>query len=725
MPNRITMLLTSAGWVACFLGNLSAQDDTTRRSELGIRQKLVEQKMIELETKLTVIAERLQEKEPERAKRLIAAYQQSKEQLITKKMAEVSNLLDQDQLPAAEAKLNEVIENLEALIKLLTNEKEPTLTKQEEQKMLERWKENIQERIQEQQQQRKETEKVSQKDETINRLEAQIKKLEQLIGKQREVIQDTEKNAAAGLRALDQVADKQFEVRQETEELGKQLGGEKSEPQPAQPPETQPKVQPPGNQRPADSDPAGEKPADPKSDDSKSDEPKSDELKSDDPKSGESKSGESKSGESKSGESKSGESKSGESKSGESKSGESKSGESKSGESKSGESKSGEPKSGDEQPPQPPQPGQKALEKATEHQQRAEEKLGSGKSADAKRQEQEALKEMDQALAEIQKEKRRIESLPPEVLEQMAQQQRRTRDKAMELVEEMKQAPKPKPESGEPSADAPAPQQPGQQPMEQASESMQQASDDLQEENPEDAEKKQEQSAEELAKALKEIEERLNQLREETREEKLARLEARFREMLDRQIVASIMTVELDDKRTNLGDLRRRDQLLLLQMASEENEISEIGQQAYDLLLEDGTSIVFPEIVQELRDDLAKAAQLLQDERTDRFTQLIHKEIELTIQDLLDALKEAKGKPSEGGGGGGGGGGKQPLLKNSAELKILKMQQLRLNRRTKQVDQMRGSSDMETLLDAEAQAAAEFQAKLLEMTDGIIEKSDK
>ncbi len=705
MPNRITILLTIAAWVACFLGNLSAQDDKTRRSELGIRQKLVEQKMIELETKLTVIAERLQEKEPERAKRLIAAYQQSKEQLITKKMAEVSNLLDQDQLPAAEAKLDEVIENLEALIKLLTNEKEPTLTKQEELKMLERWKENIKERIQEQQQQRKETEKVSQKDETINKLEAQIKKLENLIGKQREVIQDTEKNTAAGLRALDQVADKQFEVRQETEELGKQLGGEKSESQPAQPPETQPKVQPPGNQPPADSEPTSEMPAEPKSDEPKSDEPKT--------------------GEPKTGEPKSGEPKSGEPKTGEPKSGEPKSGGPKSGEPKSGESKSGESKSGDEQPPQPPQPGQKALEKAAEHQQRAEEKLGSGKSADAKRQEQEALKEMDQALAEIQKEKRRIESLPPEVLEQMAQQQRRTRDKAMELVEEMKKAPKPKPESGEPPADSPAPQQPGQQPMEQASESMQQASDDLQAENPEDAEKKQKQSAEELAKALKEIEERLNQLREETREEKLARLEARFREMLDRQIVASVMTVELDDKRTNLGDLRRRDQLLLLQMASEENEISEIGQQAYDLLLEDGTSIVFPEIVQELRDDLAKAAQLLQDERTDRFTQLIHKEIELTIQDLLDALKEAKGKPSEGGGGGGGGGGKQPLLKNSAELKILKMQQLRLNRRTKQVDQMRGSSDLETLLDAEAQAAAEFQAKLLEMTDGIIEKSDK
>ena len=62
-----------------------AQDET-RRSELGIRQLLVQKKMLELETKVTVIAEKLREKEPKRAELLVAAYQQSKEQLITKKM---------------------------------------------------------------------------------------------------------------------------------------------------------------------------------------------------------------------------------------------------------------------------------------------------------------------------------------------------------------------------------------------------------------------------------------------------------------------------------------------------------------------------------------------------------------------------------------------------------------------------------------------------------------
>ena len=58
-----------------------------------------------------------------------------------------------------------------------------------------------------------------------------------------------------------------------------------------------------------------------------------------------------------------------------------------------------------------------------------------------------------------------------------------------------------------------------------------------------------------MEEALEEIEDRLKQLREETRQEKLARLEARFKEMYDRQVIAGVMTVELDDKLTNLKNL--------------------------------------------------------------------------------------------------------------------------------------------------------------------------
>ena len=223
---------------------------------------------------------------------------------------------------------------------------------------------------------------------------------------------------------------------------------------------------------------------------------------------------------------------------------------------------------------------------------------------------------MKDALAELEKEKRRIESLPPEALEQLAREQRRNRDKTLDLIKEMKEAPKAK--SDDESGDEKQPQQgPGQQKMNQAQESQNGAAESMDNNDSDGAQEQQKQAEAKMKEALEEIEDRLSQLREETNEEKLARLEARFQEMLDRQKEASALTIEIEDKRANLGVIHHRDQLLILRLATEELEIRELAQQAYDVLLEDGTSIVFPEVVQDIRGDLESAATLLQDDKTD------------------------------------------------------------------------------------------------------------
>ena len=49
---------------------------------------------------------------------------------------------------------------------------------------------------------------------------------------------------------------------------------------------------------------------------------------------------------------------------------------------------------------------------------------------------------------------------------------------------------------------------------------------------------------------------------------------------------------------------------------------------------------------------------------------------------------------------------------------------MRLNRRTKKVEQLRGQEDLEKLLDQEALSAAQLQTKLLEMTERIMEKEN-
>ena len=75
-------------------------------------------------------------------------------------------------------------------------------------------------------------------------------------------------------------------------------------------------------------------------------------------------------------------------------------------------------------------------------------------------------------------------------------------------------------------------------------------------------------------------------------------------------------------------------------------------------------------------------------------------------------------------GSGGGGGGDQPLLKRSAELKMLKAAQMRLNRKTRQLDTIKGSQpdQQDVSLDQEVDGLSGQQGKLQEMAEQIMEK---
>ncbi len=689
-------------WLGYGLNLYGQPDDALQKSELGARQRLVERKMVELENRFTAIAEKLKDKEPERHQRLVAAYQQAKEDLITRKMAEIGQLLDAGQLEPAEEKLGQVIQALDDLVRLLLNNQSQKPDRQEQIAQLEAWKKTIQQLRQEQVQQRTETRKVSNKDAEIAKLDEQLKKLDGLIDRQRGLIEQSRQAGNAGLRALDKVADRQFELRQDTRNLARDVAGEKpaaGDGRPSSPTNAESsdaaapdrrgenQAQPAGQGQESDADSSGEpsdeaaeQPSDKPPGDASDDLPQQSQSGKD-PRSG-----------------------------------------GKSGGDGSPAGQAGRSDNGN----QPPQPGQAPLEKAAESQARAEEDLGSGRPADAERQQQQALQQMEQARSELKKERRRLASLPPEAVKSMARKQRRTRDKALELVEQMAEAPTQETGQDEQQVSQPnAPSQPGQQPMKQASESMQGAADDLEQQDTRRAERKQQQAQEKLDEALEELEERLNQLREETREEKLRRLEGRFREMLDRQRSVSMTTIEVDDRKVNLGQLQRRDQLVVLRMATEELEIGELGQQAYDLLLEDGTSEVFPEMVQDLRSDLIRAGDLLQQERTDQLTQLLHQEIEYALLDLLGALAESKDEGDQQGGGGGGGGGDQPLLKPSAELKMLRAAQQRLNRKTTQLDSIRNArAGQDDSLRREIEGLSAQQSKLQEMAEQIMEKEN-
>ena len=149
------------------------------------------------------------------------------------------------------------------------------------------------------------------------------------------------------------------------------------------------------------------------------------------------------------------------------------------------------------------------------------------------------------------------------------------------------------------------------------------------------------------------------------------------------------------------------------------------AQEALDIIVDDGTSVVFPDVVQQLRDDLITVGGLLDDVRLDEYTITMQKEIETTLEELIEALKQAQ-QQKEGGGGGGGGGGEPPLLPNSAELKLLRSAQLRINRRTQALDASRPQgADFDATQKTELGKTAQRQAEIAEMTQKILERIEQ
>ncbi|MEC8159936.1 MAG: hypothetical protein VX111_02310, partial [Planctomycetota bacterium] len=389
----------------------------------------------------------------------------------------------------------------------------------------------------------------------------------------------------------------------------------------------------------------------------------------------------------------------------------------------SSDPQSSDPQS-DQSPPKPKGPGQQKLKEASRNQRDAEQRLSGGEAEEAKENQQQALNALNEAVEELKKERERIANLPPEATEALAEEQLETRDRTAQLDDQMKNAPSASPtEAGESSSSQPSP---GQSQIAKAQQQMQNAANRLQNQDAEGANREQNEAIKNLNDALEEIEDRLSQLKEETQEEKLARLEARFTEMLARQQVVSAQTLELDEKQIATGTLRRSDRLALAKLAAEENALAEMSQEAYDLLVEDGTSVVFPRIVEDLKTDLQQCADGLKKQRTDSLTQLVQSEVETTLEELISALQRAQKEKQEndegGGSSGGGGGGNQPLLPPSAELKALRSAQMRVNRRTKQVDQLREVITTDPQIRAEIQNLFGRQAKIVEMTDEMIEK---
>jgi len=134
------------------------------------------------------------------------------------------------------------------------------------------------------------------------------------------------------------------------------------------------------------------------------------------------------------------------------------------------------------------------------------------------------------------------------------------------------------------------------------------------------------------------------------------------------------------------------------QLAEGETGLALEADKVYELLREEGSTIVIPDVVEDMKGDLDSLAVRLNRVDAGTYTQQIQLDIIQTLRELIEVIQDERDrKQGKAGKGGEPQEGDSPdsLLPTSAELKMLKALQVRVNKRTSLFDRMREKDDSE------------------------------
>jgi hypothetical protein len=280
-------------------------------------------------------------------------------------------------------------------------------------------------------------------------------------------------------------------------------------------------------------------------------------------------------------------------------------------------------------------------------------------------------------------------------------------------------------QSGEPSPSLPQPPAPGAQQVEQSGQHMQQAAEKLDEGDPRQAEMDENQAIQQLQRALDELERTLDQLRREQQEEMLRGLESRLRALLAGQVLINESTLQLDDK--GRESWTRSDELAVAGLAQDEKGLIEQARSTLHVLEEEGTTIVFPQVIEQLTEDMGQVADLLGQRDTGEQTQRIETAITETLNELIDSVKQIREEMQSGQRGTprpGGANQPPPLLPASAELKLLRSCQERVNARTRGMEEeMDRAGSLSPEMRERLRRIADRQRELAEMARRMNERA--
>ena len=283
--------------------------------------------------------------------------------------------------------------------------------------------------------------------------------------------------------------------------------------------------------------------------------------------------------------------------------------------------------------------------------------------------------------------------------------------------EESDQAPGARPEgqpsSGEPGDSppkAPTPQQRATERLQEAQQRMLEAIEQLKQSKREGAEQKQAEAQLNLEDAREEIEQALRQLREEEQQRRLAKLATRLRRMLAEQSDLLELTRQTEEDRPNRG--RRATRVAARGLATRQQTLVTYAEGALRLLREDGQSVAFPQVLEQIRDDMQIVATRMGQTKLANVTQGLEQEIITSLEEAVASVDKTledleQREQNNQQGQPGGQPGDPPVVDQLAELRMIRTLQARILRRTTLWD---------TLLEAGEATDEQVAAQLAELS---------
>jgi hypothetical protein len=224
-----------------------------------------------------------------------------------------------------------------------------------------------------------------------------------------------------------------------------------------------------------------------------------------------------------------------------------------------------------------------------------------------------------------------------------------------------------------------------------ASQNMDQARQDFDQGDAEAAQQNQEDALNNLEQAREEVEQARREAEEQLAAEQLGRIGDQLRALIERQEKMIAETLDYDRLKTEKeGKLTRGQTIEIRNLGNIQDGIQADTLDLAERL--DGAPVVAL-VLRRAGENMSEAAQRLKSTDVGAETQDLERQALKRFEQLRDAIRNDQANNGqqqgggEGGGGGGGGGGGEGLP-SIAQLKLLKLLQEDLNRRTELLDEL-------------------------------------